>query len=400
MSSDPPAEDDGLKHRLFDLLEAGDRRQPGARAIDLALCLLIVANVAAVTLETVPSLAAGWYDTLEWFERACVAIFVVEYLLRLWVCTEHTPLRRLRPVQARLRFAASLPMVIDAIAILPSLLLPFLGPQLLALRVLRLVRILKLVRYSAGLVTLGRVLRSERRALTGALIVMLGLILGAAAVMYLIEREAQPEDFGSIPAAMWWALATLTTVGYGDVVPVTALGRLFGGMIAILGIAVYALPVAIVASGFMSELQRRDFVVSWGMVARIPLFARLDAAAIERIAALLQAREVPRGFTIMRQGEAGDAFYVLVSGQVEAAYEGLEARLGPGDFFGEMALLHRSPRAVTVNALTDTRLLLLDAHEFYQVMDDYPELREVVVAAAERRAAANHDATTRPSSGP
>ncbi|MEQ9642198.1 MAG: cyclic nucleotide-gated ion channel [Alphaproteobacteria bacterium] len=390
MSLDTDSEDT-LKHRLFDLLEAGDRRNPGARTVDVALSVLIVANVAAVAIDTIPEVAAGWHRELRLFEAVCVGIFVLEYLARMWVCTEHGPLHRLPAWKARLRFAGSATMLIDALALLPSLLVPVVGAELTALRVIRLVRILKLVRYSAGLVTLGRVMRAERRALTATLIVMLGLILGAAAVMYLIERHAQPDDFGSIPAAMWWALATLTTVGYGDVVPVTALGRIFGGMIAILGIAVYALPVAIVASGFMTELQRRDFVVSWGMVARVPLFARLDATAIARIATLLRAREVPRGYTIMRQGDDGDGLYVVVSGQVEILLDGTPARLGPGEFFGEIALLERTPRVATVIALGDCRLLLLESHEFYQVMDDYPELREAVEAVAKRRVAKADD---------
>lgn len=390
MSLDTDAEDT-LKHRLFDLLEAGDRRSPGARTVDFILTVLIVLNVAAVAVDTIPEVARHWHAELRLFEAFCVGVFVLEYLMRLWVCTEHGPLHRLPGWKARLRFAGSPVMVIDALAILPSLLVPVVGAELTALRVVRLVRILKLVRYSAGLVTLGRVMRAERRALTATFIVMLGLILGAAAVMYLIERRAQPEDFGSIPAAMWWALATLTTVGYGDVVPITPLGRLFGGLIAILGIAVYALPVAIVASGFMTELQRRDFVVSWGMVARVPLFARLDATAIARIATLLRAREVPRGFTIMRQGDDGDALYVIVSGQVEIMLDGTQARLGSGEFFGEVALLDRTPRVATVVALTDCRLLLLESHEFYRVMDDFPDLREAVETVARRRLAKSDD---------
>jgi voltage-gated potassium channel len=378
----------GIKQRLFDLLEAGERRSRLARAMDAALCTLIVANVASVVAGTVPEIDARFGAELTAFEHFSVAIFVLEYLARLWVCDEHLPLRPLGPVRARLRFAATPSMLIDALAILPALVLPFVTTDLTALRVIRLVRILKLARYSTGLMTLGRVLYTERRPLLATFVVMLGLIVAAATVMYMIEREAQPQAFGTIPAAMWWALATLTTVGYGDVVPVTGLGRVFGGMIAILGIAVYALPVAIVASGFMNELQRRDFAVSWGMVAQVPLFAHLDAQSVGRIVSLLQARQVPRAYTIMRKGDIGDAFYIVVAGQVDVLLDGGEAvQLGSGDFFGEMALLSRAPRTATVIATTDCRLLVLDAYQFHQMLDDYPGIREKIVGVASRRGA-------------
>ena len=168
--------------------------------------------------------------------------------------------------------------------------------DLRVLRVLRLFRLLKLVRYSPALQTLGRVLADEYRALLGALLVILVLLLFASTAMYFLERGAQPDKFGSIPAAAWWALATLTTVGYGDIVPVTPLGKLLGGVVMLLGVGMIALPVAIIATGFSQESSRHQFVVTWSMVARVPLFATMDESEIAEITKLLYTRTFCRAF--------------------------------------------------------------------------------------------------------
>ncbi len=375
-----------FKQRLFRILEAG---HPGDRlslAFDWAMIALILANVAAVVAETVVSLRARYEAEFWTFEVVSVAIFTVEYVARLWVCDEHLSLARRGPLGARLRFAASPYALIDLIAILPFylvLLLP--SADLRILRVFRLLRLLKLTRYSPALATLWRVLVDERRALAAALLIMLGLMLLSATAMYHAERAVQPEVFGSIPAAMWWALATLTTVGYGDVVPLTDYGRLIGGLVMILGLAMFALPIGIVASGFASEIHRRDFVVTWGMVARVPLFAKLDALSVSRITNLLRARLVPPGTVIMRRGEAAEAMYFIASGEVEVDVPSKPVRLSDGDFFGEIALLRRTARMATVRAVTRCRLLVLESDAFNELIEADGDLREAITAVAEER---------------
>ena len=277
----------------------------------------------------------------------------------------------------------------DLIAILPFYLSFLIGIDLRILRVLRLFRFLKLARYSPALVALGRVIANERRALFGALLVMFALLLFASSGMYFIERHVQPEVFGSIPSAAWWALATLTTVGYGDVTPVTSLGRAFGGLIMIFGLGMFALPIGIIATGFSQEANRREFVITWSMVARVPIFARLEAAVVARIGAMLYSRSYAPGEHIIRVGNDADAMFFIASGEVVVEAVGGPVTLGEGAFFGEMALLSRRQHAHNVTALTKCRLLVLDKSDFEQLSHREPDILKQVRAIAEARVKAS-----------
>jgi voltage-gated potassium channel len=242
-----------LKERVAAILEIpsapGDKL---GRAFDSFITALIVLNAAAVVLETVGDLNARfdpWFAAFEW---ASLAIFGAEYVLRLWTCTTQPAFRH--PVTGRLRFALTPMAVVDLVAILPAL-VSFVDLRML--RVLRLFRLLKLGRYSESLQILGRVLATRSRELVmSSFVVVIALVL-LSSFVYYAEREAQPEAFSSIPAAMWWGIVTLTTVGFGDVVPVTAAGKVLGGITALLGVGVLALPVGILASGFVQEIERR-----------------------------------------------------------------------------------------------------------------------------------------------
>ena len=190
------------------------------------------------------------------FEMFSVVVFSLEYLLRLWSCTDHPEARgRLRD---RMRYVATPMAVVDLVAILPAF---FAGPLDLrfvrSLRLLRLARALKFARYSTALQTVSAVFRAKRDELALTVLLATVLLVCAAGGIYFAEHEAQPEAFSSIPAAMWWAVTTLTTVGYGDVFPVTPLGRIFGGLVAVTGVGLFALPTGILASGFAEELQRK-----------------------------------------------------------------------------------------------------------------------------------------------
>ncbi|MDP6344545.1 MAG: cyclic nucleotide-gated ion channel [Alphaproteobacteria bacterium] len=374
-----------IKVRLYDLLEGGNRTEPAQRLVDYLLGLLIVSNVLAVALESVPRYEARHGEAFQLFEAFSLSVFTIEYLIRLWVCTEHPPLKRLPPWQARRRYAASPFMVIDLLAILPAMVVGLIGLDLRFLRIFRLLRLLKLARYSPTIITLGRVLYEERRALGAVLIIMFGLLMLSASIMTIVESEAQPDDFGSIPAAMWWALATLTTVGYGDVVPVTALGRIFGGFVTILGIGMYALPIAIIAAGFTNESRRRDFVITWGMVARVPLFAKLDPVSLAKVAGLLRSRSVPSGYEIAHRGQPADCMYFIVSGEVVVDIGDRRVTLEEGDFFGEIALLYDTQRRAHAFTLTECRLMLLMKTDFHGLMETEPQLREEVAAVARER---------------
>jgi voltage-gated potassium channel len=313
-----------------------------------------------------------------------VSVFAIEFVARIWAAPEHPLLRRRTPLGARLRFAATPLMVIDALALLP-LLLELLYPRNELMLLTRLVRFLKLARYSPALATIGRLIASERRALLACVIIFTGALLAAASAMHVVEGAVQPERLGDMPKAIWWAASMLAKIGGGELSPVTTMGRIIAAITVMLGIVCFALPVAIIGRGFYEEIRRRDFVVTFAMVARVPLFARLDAASIADLVAILRARTVPPGTTIIRKGERGDAMYLIASGRVEVESTSGKVMLEEGDFFGEIALLSREPRIATVTALRPTDLLVLDADDFLRLVDRLPDIGAKVHAVAKER---------------
>ena len=247
-----------MKSRVFQVLSIDEGEDRISRAVDTALLLLILSNVAALVIVTddrIHSLSPGFFY---YFELASFSIFAVEYALRLWSCTENP--QYAHPVTGRLRFAMQPLMIADAVAVISYFVLFALptGMDLGALRALRLVsRFALLARYSSGLQALSAALSARRNELLGVVSVVAALLVLASSLMYYIEQSAQPEKFSSIPATMWWSIITVTTVGYGDVAPVTPGGQLLAGIIALLGIGIFALPAGILGSGFMEQVNRR-----------------------------------------------------------------------------------------------------------------------------------------------
>lgn len=226
-----------------------------SHVVNWFIMALILANVISVILETVDEYFNRWFMYFFWFEVVSVAIFTVEYLARLWVCVESAKFSD--GWHGRLRYALTPMALIDLMAIVPFFLQMFFFLDTRILRVFRLLRVFKLSRHFAMLGVLGVVLRHEAKTLMAAIVVMLVLATLAASGIYLVESHVQPEVFGSIPQALWWAIVTLTTVGYGDAVPQTALGKFFGAFITVIGVGMAALPAGIIASGFTSEVERR-----------------------------------------------------------------------------------------------------------------------------------------------
>lgn len=244
-----------VRRRVYEVIEVGE--QGVGRAIALAVMALIAINVGAVILETVDWIARDHAGLLATIETLSVAVFTAELLLRLWSCTADP--RFADPIRGRLRFLVQPLTIVDIVAIAPFF-LPLLLPDLRfarAVRLLRLFRLLKFGRYSETVRTLGRVLVAKREDLTVAASAVVVVLVVASCLMYHVEHDAQPEQFSSIPAAMWWGIATLTTVGYGDVYPVTTLGRFLGAVIALSGVGLVAMPAGILAAGFTEEMHRR-----------------------------------------------------------------------------------------------------------------------------------------------
>ncbi|KKO45367.1 Ion transport protein [Arsukibacterium ikkense] len=227
--------------------------------VDTLLILLIGLNVIALVLHSIEAIEQVYYQHFIYFELLSIAIFTVEYAARIWSCVD-TPYYQQQAgsnMQKRLHYIRSPLAIIDLLAILPFYLGFFIQTDLRYLRVFRLLRVFKLSRYSRAMQLLLNVFKEERYSLFAAFSVLFIIMLVAACAMYTLEKDIQPEHFSSIPQAMWWSLVTLTTVGYGDVTPVTGLGRLFGGLITIVGIGMVALPAGILASGFSEQLSRR-----------------------------------------------------------------------------------------------------------------------------------------------
>jgi voltage-gated potassium channel len=343
-----------------------------------------VITLTAVVIETVDEIYLEHEIYFLAFEIVSVAIFSAEYLTRVWVCVENTIEGYHHPIRGRLRYVLTVMALIDLISILPFFLGFFFAADLRFMRVFRLLRLLKLTRYSPAIETFGAVISSQRRPLTATLVIILMLLIFSSSVVFLFEHVAQPEKFGSIPQAMWWSVATLTTVGYGDVTPITIGGRIFGGFIMILGLGMFALPAGILASGFATEFQRRDFVVNWRLVAAGPLFQSLDALKISQIVNLLHTKIVPPAYILFQKGEPADAMYFIISGEIVIRSHPT-VHLRDGEHFGEIALLKKSERVATVLAVTECRLLALYAEDFEDLLSDVPELRSAIIDTVESR---------------
>jgi voltage-gated potassium channel len=358
-----------LRRRCYELLEQGPIGDHASMIVDRVLILVIIASLLAVVLESVPALAARYGIWFNAVELVAIAVFTLEYALRIWVAVEHRPYRHQGPTRARWSYLTSPAGIVDLIAVLPFWFAFLLPGDLRAIVVVRVVRFLKIARYSPAMRSLLEVIYRERRALFGCVVILLGTTVIAAALMHIAEGKVQPDKLGTIPDAMWWAIVTLGTIGYGDVVPVTTAGKLIAGCTIFLGLIMIALPVGIIASGFAEEVHRRDFVVTWEMVARVPLFAELDAAEIGDVMRLLRAQQVEPGSVIARRGDPAHSMYFVAQGEVEIELPQRRVRLGVGHFFGEIAVLRRARRSANVVAVSRTSLLVLEAQDFHALME-------------------------------
>jgi len=248
---------------------------------------------------------------------------------------------------------------------------------------------LKLVPGIPGLRQLRRVLVQESGPLLSVLVIFLMVLFLAAVSVYFLERDVQPATFGSVPAALWWAIATLTTVGYGDVVPITPLGRLVAALVMICGLGVFGLWTGILATGFAAETRRDNFLKTWESVSKVPFFAALGPSAIADVTQMLRTMDLPARTMIIRKGKPGDCMYFIADGEVEVDLPGKKVRLGEGAFFGEMALLGNNVRSASITTTRVSKLLVLDLVDFRMLMARHPDLAQTIDAEAKRRALEN-----------
>lgn len=377
----------GWRRRVHLWIDHGAGDDAVAAWIHGSLVLLICANVLAIVLESIPQLAQRFGPVFQAFEAVSLVIFALEYAARLWAAPEHARYRALNPARARFAYAMSLPAIIDLLATVPLAFALFGLGDLKVLLLLRLLRFFKLGRYSPGMASLAAALSAERKALFACFVVLMGVMLMAASVMHLVEHEAQPDKFGTIPDAMWWAIITLTTVGYGDVFPITIAGKAVAAVTAVLGLVMLALPVGIVATAFAQEIHRREFVVTWSMIASVPLFGQLDAVEIAEVMQFLRARTVKAGAVVTHEGEPLQAFYFIASGEVEIAQPDGRSTLDEGHFFGaltldDVAITSHSPGISEAVATAPTKLLVLDQIDFRALTARSPRLAAHIRALA------------------
>jgi voltage-gated potassium channel len=363
-----------------------ERRQASADAFRVVHHALVAGGITVTVATTVPWIRQDYEDPLNIAFLAIAAFFVLEYVVRLIAAPEAPGGEHRGPTRARLAYLFSSMGVIDLLSGFPGF-FDLIGNH--DARLFSFIWIFKYIRYSRGLSVLGRVFRNARHSMLSVLLGFVIVLLAAASLEYLFERNSDPVGFGSIPKSLWWAIVTLTTTGYGDVVPQTLPGRMLAGLVMMSGILVFALWAGILASNYADETRRSEFLRTWDLVAKVPFFHSLGAAVIAEVARMLRPRQFPDGAVIVRRGEIGDCMYFVVDGEVEIDVRPTAVTLGSGTFFGEAALLTGDPRNASVFAARDCTLLLLDIVDFRELMGRQPELSRVIHEEAKRRLGRN-----------
>ena len=346
------------------------------RNMTKAAYVAVAVGVAVMVLLTVaPAYEAAhhWVDGLLW---ACWAYFAIEWAVRLRHALQSQRVRA---------YALSGRGLVDAIGAVAIPLAIIAGVEPKTAWLLAVLWVLKVVPGIPGLRQLRRVLVQESGPLLSVLVIFLMVLFLASVVVYFLERDVQPATFGSVPATMWWAVVTLTTVGYGDVVPITALGRVVAAMVMICGLGVFGLWTGILATGFAAETRRDNFLKTWDSVSKVPFFAALGPSAIADVTHMLRTMDLPPRTMIIRKGQAGDCMYFIAAGEVEVDLPGKKVRLSEGAFFGEMALLGNNLRSANIATTRLSKLLVLDLVDFRLLMARHPDLAETIDAEAKRR---------------
>jgi voltage-gated potassium channel len=336
-----------------------------------------VAMMILLTVDPAYEAAHHWVDAVLW---ACLSFFIFEWVVRL----RHAVL-----AQRGWAYSISGRGLLDAIAAAAIPLALVLGANPRSAWLLGIFWMFKVVPGIPGLRQLRRVLVQESGPLFSVLVIFLMVLFLASVSAYFLERDVQPATFGSVPAALWWAIATLTTVGYGDVVPITPLGRLVAALVMICGLGVFGLWTGILATGFAAETRRDNFLKTWESVSKVPFFASLGPSAIADVTHMLRTMDLPARTMIIRKGQSGDCMYFITAGEVEVDLPGKKLTLGDGAFFGEMALLGNNLRNANITTTRVSKLLVLDLVDFRMLMARHPDLAETIDAEAKRRALEN-----------
>jgi voltage-gated potassium channel len=373
-----------LANRLALLLDRQSMSRP-ARLYRRAEAALIVIGLLAMIIGTTRNLTEPEHAAASITLLVIMSLFVLDAIARLTFARAIATARRRRRAEDDASWTGRVWGLLDILTVLPmAIAAPFAwtptGAPLLAS-----LWLLRFARYSGGGRMLATVLVREREPILGVLLMFAIVLITGAVLGYLSERQAQPEVFTSVGVALWWTITTLTTTGYGDMAPVTLPGRLLGGSVMVGGVITISLLAGILATGFAAELKRTEFLRSWDMIAKVSFFENAGAAVIADVAALLRPRDFPSRSVVLRRGQPGDCMYFIVEGEVEILITPKPVRLGPGAFFGEMAILTGAPRNATIVTTKATQLLSLDIADFRALAASRPELTDIIKREAELR---------------
>ncbi|MBX9709742.1 MAG: cyclic nucleotide-gated ion channel/potassium channel family protein [Xanthobacteraceae bacterium] len=356
---------------------AGERRGATYAAVAAGLLTMLI---PAMTAD--PDGQKWWVEIVLFL---CVVFFCWEWLVRL---VHAAQIGRVRS------YSLSGQGIIDAAGALAMPLAILTGAEFRSVSLLAIIWLLKPAPHIAGLRQLRRVIVREAAPLASVCFLFLIVLFFAAVLAHVLERDVQPAVFGSVPAAMWWAVVTLTTTGYGDVVPQTVGGRVVAAVLMICGLGVFGLLTGILATGFAAENRRHNFIQTWETLGKVPFFAALSPATLADVTSVLRRVDMRARTTIVRQGQVGDCMYFVAAGEVEVELPNKCVRLGVGSFFGELALLGAKFRTATVMTVTSSTLLVLDLVDFRALMGRHRELAEAIDAEAKRRAQENASSNT------
>tara|TARA_Y100000768_G_C23986377_1_gene689106 strand:+ start:201 stop:1244 length:1044 start_codon:yes stop_codon:yes gene_type:complete len=314
--------------------------------------------------QVISSMDLSHYQSLlvygETFYQISMVIFLGELLFRLYI-------------ERRLGFLN----VMDGMVLMNYFLI-----GILDLRIFRLFRFFDIFSRTRILLpsnTLFKTIHVQRHSLLGSLFLVLSVLLLFSTIMYFVEREAQPDKFGSIPLAIWWGMETLTTVGYGDVHPITPLGKVLGTLTMLLGIGMFALPAAILGSAYYEEMQKRNFLVTFEAILEVPLFEEMPIKALSKINEKLDAVLLPPNEAVFEKGEEADSMYIIESGRAQVELD-TPIILEKGDYFGEMGLVNNNPRTATITTLEEVKLLQLKKEDLEELFDEHPALFQAIEA--------------------
>lgn len=347
-----------------------------SRTLTLLELLVLAAGLSAMLAITMPNVGEIVRFTCFVALWCCLGLYVCELVIKL---------QQQAGAEDKYKYLLSSAGIIDIAAVVPVPLALLSGAPANTAWMFASLWVLKLATLVPGLAMLGRVIALEARALASVIVIFLTILVLSSAALHVLEGPSQPQQFGSLPLSLWWAVTTLSSTGYGDAVPATLLGRMIAGVVMISGLGVFGLWTGILATGFAAEHRRRDFIRNWDLVTRVPFLKNLDPPTVIELTRLLRRLDLAEKTVVVRRGHPGDCMYFIAAGEVEVKVEPNPVRLAAGAFFGEMALLTGSARTANVVTTQPTTLLALEVADFHSLTAHHPELARAVAAEAAKR---------------